>query len=171
MAQDDFLPPACAFAISVLAERDADPDSVPEEAVEAAQQHMATCVRCLSAPLISPAAGTLQRKKKKMRRAAKPDAFFETSAQTSFDEPAFPLPSQFEPTPLLDMRADPDSLATTPDDFPQSKQGTRVTYPLDRAPTRAYKYRFFNPGRGARAQYRLDKCNCKLTTGDSSSAI
>ena len=135
MAQDDLLPPACAFAISVLAERDQDPDSVPEEAVEAAQQHMATCARCLSAPLISPAASTLQRKKKKVRRATEPDSLFETATQISFDEPASPLPSQFEPTPLLDMGADPDSLATTPDDFSQSKQGTKVTYPPDRVPT------------------------------------
>ena len=31
MAEVDLLPPACAFAISVFAERDQDPDSVPED--------------------------------------------------------------------------------------------------------------------------------------------
>lgn len=61
MAIDQHLPPACAFAVSVLAERETDPDAVPEEAVEAAQYHLATCVRCLSTPpVISP-----QRKRKK----------------------------------------------------------------------------------------------------------
>src|SRR5690242_6481661 len=98
MAQNDLFPPPCAFAISVLAERDLDPDSVPEEAVEAAQQHMATCPRCLSEPLISPAASTIQRKKKKVRRVAESDSLFERAGQTSLAEPAFPLPSQFEST-------------------------------------------------------------------------
>ncbi len=137
MAQDDLLPPACAFAISVLAERDADPDSVPEEAVEAAQQHMASCARCLSAPLISPGASTLQRKKKKVRRAAGLDTPFETSIRTSHDEPAFPLPSQFEPTPLLDIRTESAALAIAPDDFPQTTQGTRVTGTQQELGTRA----------------------------------
>jgi ABC-type branched-subunit amino acid transport system substrate-binding protein len=68
MAIDEQLPPACAFAVSVLEERDLDPDSVPEEAVEAAQHHMATCPRCLNAAAIAT-----RRKKKKVRRAAEPD--------------------------------------------------------------------------------------------------
>ncbi|GAC1393367.1 MAG: hypothetical protein NVSMB38_21080 [Ktedonobacteraceae bacterium] len=64
MITEERLPPACAFAVSVLAERDTDPDAVPEEAVEAAQLHMATCTRCLNAQ-----AGTsTARKKKKTRR-------------------------------------------------------------------------------------------------------
>ena len=46
---EERLPPACAFAISVLAEYEQDPEAVPEEAVEAAQQHMATCARCKDA--------------------------------------------------------------------------------------------------------------------------
>ncbi len=48
MAIEERLPPACAFAISVLAERNQDPDAVPEEAVEAAEQHMVTCARCVA---------------------------------------------------------------------------------------------------------------------------
>ena len=73
MAIDQHLPPACAFAISVLVERDMDPDAVPEEAVEAAQHHLVTCVRCLSSPpVISP-----PRKKKRPRRSFKSDASFE----------------------------------------------------------------------------------------------
>ena len=69
MVIDEQLPPACAFAVSVLQERDLDPDSVPEEAVEAAQHHMATCPRCLSAAATISA----PRKKKKVRRVAEPD--------------------------------------------------------------------------------------------------
>ena len=42
------LPPACAFAVSVLTEFHVDPDAVPEEAVEAAQHHLQTCSRCIS---------------------------------------------------------------------------------------------------------------------------
>lgn len=65
MAIDEYLPPACAFAVSVLLERDQDPDAVPEEAVEAAQLHMQTCSRCLSSPpAIAP-----PRKKKRTRRS------------------------------------------------------------------------------------------------------
>src|SRR5712672_1373818 len=41
MAIDEQLPPACAFAVSVLEERNLNPDSVPEEAVEAAQSQLA----------------------------------------------------------------------------------------------------------------------------------
>ncbi len=48
MATEKQLPPACAFAISVLNEYQTAPDDVPEEAVEAARQHISTCIRCLS---------------------------------------------------------------------------------------------------------------------------
>lgn len=69
MATEERLPPACAFAVSVLIERDQDPDAVPEEAVEAAEQHMVTCARCVA----SQASQTLTtnatpRKKKKLLR-------------------------------------------------------------------------------------------------------
>ena len=63
MAIEEHLPPACAFAISVLQERETDPEGVPEEAVEAAQQHLATCIRCLS----SPPQIVVPRKKKRRR--------------------------------------------------------------------------------------------------------
>lgn len=69
MAIEERLPPACAFAISVLQEREVDPDAVPEEAVEAAQQHLATCIRCLSSPPMIAA----PRKKKKVRKPAERD--------------------------------------------------------------------------------------------------
>src|SRR6202049_3929941 len=89
MAIDQHLPPACAFAISVLVERDMDPDAVPEEAVEAAQLHIRSCVRCLSSPpYISP-----PRKKKRPRRPVEPYAGFETYAPTHSEEEAAPLPS------------------------------------------------------------------------------
>ncbi len=64
MKTEERLPPACAFAVSVLAERDVDPDAVPEEAVEAAQQHITTCIRCVSAQTEN----TAIRKRKKGRR-------------------------------------------------------------------------------------------------------
>lgn len=83
MATDELLPPACAFAISVLAERDQDPDAVPEEAVEAAQQHMATCRRCLSNPPLG-----IPRKKKKVRRVAKSDSPSQTLVPSPLDEAA-----------------------------------------------------------------------------------
>ena len=57
MATEERLPPACAFAISVLAEYDQDPEAVPEEAVEAAQQHIASCERCVAA-FATPAVAT-----------------------------------------------------------------------------------------------------------------
>ena len=55
------LPPACAFAVSVLTEFQVDPDAVPEEAVEAAQHHMQTCSRCINTQTdqkVSPARET-----------------------------------------------------------------------------------------------------------------
>src|SRR5205807_5179084 len=86
MAIDAHLPPACAFAISVLVERDMDPEAVPEEAVEAAQLHLVTCVRCLaSPPAISP-----PRKKKKPRRVMESDTQFETYTPTPYEEAAPP---------------------------------------------------------------------------------
>src|SRR5579864_5082662 len=87
MAIDEQLPPACAFAVSVLVERDMDPDSVPEEAVEAAQHHLATCVRCLSSPpSISP-----PRKKKKRRPLEQDNAsLLEPYAPALLDEVAPP---------------------------------------------------------------------------------
>src|SRR5713226_7878528 len=86
MAIDQHLPPACAFAISVLVERDMDPDAVPEEAVEAAQHHLVTCVRCLSTPpVISP-----PRKKKRPRRSLEPDTSFETYTPVPLEEAVSP---------------------------------------------------------------------------------
>jgi hypothetical protein len=82
MAIDEQLPPACAFAVSVLVERDMDPDSVPEEAVEAAQHHLASCIRCLSSPpAISPP------RKKKKRRPLEQDegALFQPSTPAPFE--------------------------------------------------------------------------------------
>lgn len=69
MVTEERLPPACAFAVSVLAEYKVDPEAVPEEAVEAAQQHIATCVRCVQAN----SNGTGARKKKRPRRLAELD--------------------------------------------------------------------------------------------------
>ncbi len=70
MVIEERLPPACAFAMSVLAEHKQDPDAVPEEAVEAAQQHIATCTRCVSATASKQTGTMTPRKKKKVRRVA-----------------------------------------------------------------------------------------------------
>ncbi len=77
MAIEEHLPPACAFAISVLQERETDPEGVPEEAVEAAQQHLATCIRCLSSPpvIVAP------RKKKKRRPVVEESNYLPSTAQ------------------------------------------------------------------------------------------
>jgi hypothetical protein len=75
------LPPACAFAVSVLTDYDLEPDSVPEEAVEAAQQHMATCIRCLSNPI-----DTMPGKKRKAPRHEVSDSSAQADVQTSSDD-------------------------------------------------------------------------------------
>jgi hypothetical protein len=106
MAIDQHLPPACAFAISVLVERDMDPDAVPEEAVEAAQHHLVTCVRCLSSPpVISP-----PRKKKRPRRALEPAASYDTDTLVPLDEVAPSSP------PSLTL-----AISATPAPQPESK--------------------------------------------------
>ncbi len=91
MSIEDRLPPACAFAVSVLQEYELDPESVPEEAVEAAQQHLSTCIRCLSSPptIASP------RKKRKVRRVAEPE-YAQTATQV--EEPPSPLRPSAEPS-------------------------------------------------------------------------
>jgi hypothetical protein len=103
MATDELLPPACAFALSVLADRDLDPDSVPEEAVEAAEQHIATCVRCLS----SPATTSSARKKKKARRIAESDFYQSSAPSTLVEEPAEPVIIQPPSPPPPLQRAAP----------------------------------------------------------------
>lgn len=92
MATDATLPPACAFALSVLADRDLDPDSVPEEAIEAAEQHIATCVRCLSSPAVASPA-----RKKKARRAGESDLYQPSFTQTLVEEPAAEVSHQPAP--------------------------------------------------------------------------
>ncbi len=85
MVTEERLPPACAFAASVLAEYAVDPDAVPEEAVEAAQQHIATCARCVQANASS--SGT--RKKKRLRRVAETTPLNGTTQTLVQDPPAF----------------------------------------------------------------------------------
>lgn len=64
---EEKLPPACAFAISVLAEYKNDPDTVPEEAIEAAQEHTATCPRCKETSHTSTTATTPPKRKDRGR--------------------------------------------------------------------------------------------------------
>lgn len=68
MTTEERLPPACAFALSVLEEYKTDADAVPEEAVEAAHIHMTTCARCINAA--TPASNSTPRKKRKTRRSS-----------------------------------------------------------------------------------------------------
>ncbi len=78
------LPPACAFAVSVLKDYDLDPDAVPEDAVEAAQQHVAMCVRCLSNPSIDTAFG----RKKRVQHTAESSHTSQVDVQTPLRDPA-----------------------------------------------------------------------------------
>ncbi len=100
MATEERLPPACAFAISVLAEYDQDPEAVPEEAAEAAQQHIASCERCVAA-FATPAADTAtaqstSHKKKKARRATEAT---QSRASTALLTERAPEPTLQPPTP------------------------------------------------------------------------
>lgn len=89
MAIEEHLPPACAFAISVLQERETDPEGVPEEAVEAAQQHLTTCIRCLSSPPMIAA----PRKKKRRRPVTEDYNYAPTTTQLEETLAVSPLQS------------------------------------------------------------------------------
>src|SRR6266446_8970511 len=109
------LPPACAFAVSVLAEYDLDPDAVPEEAVEAAQQHVTTCVRCLSNVTIDITAG----KKKKVQELDY------SEAQAPLREPdALPITQtpQYSPVSLATA---PASVVADPPPLPSPEPSPR----------------------------------------------
>ncbi|MDQ2905289.1 MAG: hypothetical protein M3Y81_17315 [Chloroflexota bacterium] len=112
MATDEILPPACAFAVSVLADYTLDPEAVPEEAVEAAQQHMLTCARCKNAP--QPTSTTAApRRKKKVRRMVELEPF----QQVPPEEPAaigvMMAPEQTSVVPQADSEtSSPPSPAT-----------------------------------------------------------
>src|SRR5947209_8402780 len=113
MAIDEYLPPACAFAVSVLLERDQDPDAVPEEAVEAAHLHMQTCSRCLD----SPPAIALPRKKKRARKTTRTATSPDESTPTT---PAWAMAgsnitggaSPDEPTPTSTPAAELSQVST-----------------------------------------------------------
>ncbi len=83
MAIEERLPPACAFAISVLTERNQDPDAVPEEAVEAAEQHIVTCARCVASQVSQEMTDRTVplNKKKKLRRVSESSNDAEPAAQ------------------------------------------------------------------------------------------
>ncbi len=91
MATEERLPPACAFAISVLEECKQDPEAVPEEAVEAAQQHITSCTRCRAA-FTPPATDDTSRKKKKGRRKA--GSGYSNQSGTLLDESTPPQTGQ-----------------------------------------------------------------------------
>jgi hypothetical protein len=87
MATEERLPPACAFAISVLAEHNQDPYMVPEEAVEAAQQHMVTCARCVASQRPQrPVGNSTLRKKKRLRPMADNGDGAQSAMQTLLEE-------------------------------------------------------------------------------------
>jgi len=110
------LPPACAFAVSVLKEYNLDPDAVPEEAVEAAEQHVATCVRCLSNTSIDTT--TMAGKKKKVRESAYTS---QSDMRTSLYEPTPSTTIQMVQTPpRSSVPQATASAAVTPDPSPLS---------------------------------------------------
>jgi hypothetical protein len=94
MATEERLPPACAFARSVLADYEQDPEAVPEEAVEAAQQHIATCARCSSTAVLAVSSGSNThppRKKKKVRRVVETAGIYDfgsNAVQALYEETA-----------------------------------------------------------------------------------
>ncbi len=108
MAIEEHLPPACAFAISVLQERETDPEGVPEEAVEAAQQHLATCIRCLSSPPMIAA----PRKKKKRRPIVEESNYLPSTTQ--LEENLSNSPLQADPPRVTVTLEDAMSAATRP---------------------------------------------------------
>ncbi len=130
MATEERLLPACAFARSVLAEYEQDPEAVPEEAVEAAQQHIASCVRCIadSTPLVSTS-NTVQRKKKKLRRlnetsAAHNSSSPETGLQTLFEgSPSMTVGSELRTIPYLSQSASTLDHPPISPDGPENQPG------------------------------------------------
>ncbi len=123
MITEERLPPACAFAVSVLAERDTDPDAVPEEAVEAAQQHMAMCARCLSAQATN---SDNVRKRKKVRRGGLGTEYTgPLVSETSTEETDSPALERTVPETRSEAHGEQQaSLATTPS-VPQASPAPR----------------------------------------------
>ncbi|MBO0783093.1 MAG: hypothetical protein J2P37_30120, partial [Ktedonobacteraceae bacterium] len=68
---EEQLSPTCTFALSVLMEHAQDANAVPEEALEAARQHIATCEHCAQAAQSVEVASDAPRKKRKARRATR----------------------------------------------------------------------------------------------------
>jgi hypothetical protein len=138
MATEERLPPACAFALSVLAEYEQDPEAVPEEALEAAHQHRASCIRCISdtAP-ISPAGSTTPRKKKKVRRVAETPANYDSfttpaSVQTLFEDTVpFNLApeSELHDTSYPSQTTSPSAQTSTSPNGSASHQANHPTLP------------------------------------------
>ncbi|HEY4036831.1 MAG TPA: hypothetical protein VGL94_22975 [Ktedonobacteraceae bacterium] len=84
---EEKLPPACAFAISVLAEYKHDPDTVPEEAIEAAQEHVAICPRCKeTSHTPTTATTTMPPKKKRSQKTASSSNGNQSTLPTAFQD-------------------------------------------------------------------------------------
>ncbi len=129
MATDELLPPACAFAVSVLAEYDQDPDAVPEEAVEAARQHMASCPRCKEASAVS----STKRKKKKSRRVSQLEPFAATNGEGAVAAPVFTSSASLQeqpPAPQLPV-APAFSAPPPPSGVESHEQTIRITSPTE----------------------------------------
>lgn len=112
MAIEERLPPACAFAVSVLQEHEIDPDAVPEEAVEAAQEHLVTCNRCLSSP---PIIGGTPRKKKRTRKTSGTKSA-EVAVQAETPKPEQPrvMVTLEEAPPFMRQKAEQKTAAPIP---------------------------------------------------------
>src|SRR5579884_3191556 len=98
MATNKLLPPACAFAASVLEEYAKEPDAVPEEAVEAAREHIAACPQCgegtaKSRAVRAPAKKRGRRSTAEMSAASPKTASATSKKKVSGDTSASPEPT------------------------------------------------------------------------------
>src|SRR5260370_15875460 len=116
---EEKLPPACAFAVSVLAEYNQDPDAVPEEAIEAAQEHVATCPRCKET-FHPPTIATTPRKKKRSRKAASSNNGSHSTSQTPSSPSGTADQKGVQQTPVASQK---QSVVTTRDDGSSSGAG------------------------------------------------
>lgn len=131
MAIEEHLPPACAFAISVLQERETDPEGVPEEAVEAAQQHLATCIRCLSSPPMIAA----PRKKKKRRPVVEEENYLPTTTQLEETLALTPASPETARPPRVKVTLEDAAPAARPAESKPAQQPAAPAPPAVQAPT------------------------------------
>lgn len=113
MAIEERLPPACAFAVSVLQEHEIDPDAVPEEALEAAQEHLITCARCLSSPPMIAAPRSNKKKRGRKATAGQAAATVAPTEATQTEQPRVTVTLEEAP-PFMRQKAEQKAAAARP---------------------------------------------------------